>query len=338
MNNRHRARRPWLLLWSAFIVHHSSFIIPARAAPPPFYEPKEHYHKAQGRGVEVRWEADRTDLPEDGELTATLVITGTLIDPQQIVRPDLKKLPEFDSRFQVVDVPGKPVPTDAKEVRFKYRLRPRDRAVDRLPSLPFIYFNPDAPEARRFMTIKAAGLDLRVTAAAPTPQPAAVPLDAPEHLFHIETGPRVLGREPFAPCWGMWAALIVGGSLLAGVWFVAWRRLYPDAARLARLRRSRAARRAADAIRRAGRTPDPAGAVAAAVIGYLRSRYPLGPGADTPTDIGRELRAAGLAEADAEDVVAFFRRCDEARFAPAGEGGPLAADALALVTRLEAAA
>jgi hypothetical protein len=337
MNTRRPNRRAWLLACAAFILHPSSFIL--SPAQPPFYEPKEHYYKAQGRNVTVEWKVDRTEVPADGELTATLVVTGDLVNPQQIVRPDLKQLAAFNDKFQVDDVPGPPARPDAKEVRFAYSLRPRDRSVDRLPSLLFIYYNPAFAEGRRFQTIKAAGLDLKVTAPAPKAAPPAVPLEEPEHLFHVETGPRVLGHRPFAPCWGMWTGLAVLGPVVAAAWFVAWRRLYPDAARLARQRRSRAARRAADAIRRSGRAPDPAGAVAAAVLGYLRSRYPLGPGADTPTDLGRELTAAGLPAAEADAVVGFFRRCDEARFGGAGEAGAsLAADAEALVTRLEAVA
>src|SRR5205823_8856880 len=125
--------------------------------------------------------------------------------------------------------------------------------------------------------------------------------------------PRVLGHQPFEPCYGMWAALLAGGPLVAGLWFVVWRRLYPDAARLARMRRSRAARRATDAIRRAGRTPDPAGTIATAVLGYLRSRFPLPPGAETPGEIGDGLRTAGLSDAEAARAIGFFRRCDEAR-------------------------
>src|SRR5947209_9081562 len=134
---RHARRRVrWLLALSALLLPPSAFRL-LSAAPPPFYEPKEHYYKAQGRGVEVRWEADRAELPEDGDLTATLVVTGDLLDPREIVRPDLKKLPAFEERFQVVDVPGKPVTAAAKEVRFSYRLRPRSRDVKRLPSLTF---------------------------------------------------------------------------------------------------------------------------------------------------------------------------------------------------------
>src|SRR5581483_5659476 len=105
---------------------------------------KEHDYKARGAKVTVRWELDRDTVPEDGHLTATLVVTGAT-NPQEVVRPDLGKLPAFKERLQIADVPGPPAAADAKSVSFAYRLRPRDRKVDRVPPLLFAYFNPQAP-------------------------------------------------------------------------------------------------------------------------------------------------------------------------------------------------
>ena len=104
------------------------------------------------------------------------------------------------------------------------------------------------------------------------------------------------------------------------------------------MRRTRAARRATDAIRRSSRAPDPAGAIAAAVLGYLRARFPLSPAAATPIEIGAALTELGLHSSESDAVADFFRACDAARFAPPGEvctSLEIAADAL--VTRLEAA-
>jgi hypothetical protein len=78
--------------------------------------------------------------------------------------------------------------------------------------------------------------------------------------------------------------------------------------------------------------------IATALVGYLRARFPLPPGTETPAEIGDGLRAAGLPDAAAGEVVAVLRRCDEARFAPEGDTDPaLAAGAVALITKLEAA-
>ena len=149
---------------------------------------------------------------------------------------------------------------------------------------------------------------------------------------------RVL-RGPFVPCRWAWSAAALFGPLAAGAWFLAWRRIYPDAARAARMRRSRAARRATDAIRKSGRAPDPPAAIAAAVLGYLRTRFPLPESAVTPSEIAAALSEAKVPTDAAEAAADVFRGCDRARFAPPGDSGAsLAADAEAAVARLEALA
>jgi hypothetical protein len=304
------------------------------AAPPPT-SGKEHFYNAKGARVTVKWELDADTVPEDGHLVAKLVVTGAT-NPHEVVRPDLRKISVFDERFQVVDVAGKAAAANAKSVSFAYRLRPRNAKVDRVPSLLFYFYNPNAPGDDKYRLTTAEGKPIKVTPAAPKPAAPAIPIDAPDALFEVNTGLDPLDREPFAPGLWPWLLLLVLGPLVAGGWYAAWRRVYPDAARLARMRRSRAARRAVDAVRRAGRSADPPGTIAAAVLGYVRARYPLPPGAETPGELGDALRAVGVPDDEADAAVGFFRRCDEARFAPPGDTVvSLAVEAEGLVTRLE---
>jgi hypothetical protein len=143
-------------------------------------------------------------------------------------------------------------------------------------------------------------------------------------------------ESAFEPCGWAWGAAALFGPLAAGAWFLAWRRAYPDAARLAQLRRSRAARRAIDGIRRAARTADPPAAIAAAVLEYLRDRFPLPQSAVTPSELEAALRAADVPEPLAREAADVFRACDRARFAPPNDSGlSLEADAHAAVVRLE---
>jgi hypothetical protein len=184
------------------------------------------------------------------------------------------------------------------------------------------------------MNMRVRGPAIKVTAARPRPSPA-IPLNAPDHLFEVATGPLILG-EPFNPGAWAWVVLLLAGPLVAVSWFVVWRRVYPDAARLARLRRTRAVRRVNDAICRAGRTADPPAAIEVAILGYLRTRFPLPPGAETPPEVREALVSAGLPVPAADDVEAFLRRCDEARFAPTRDAATsLGPDTAALVARLE---
>src|SRR5437660_1994990 len=119
-----RSRTPFLraaVLGLLCILHPSSFILPAQ---PPFFEPQQGYYNARGARVTAAWSVDRTEVPEDGVLTATLTVRGA-DNPQEIVRPDLKAVKDkdgktpFADRFRSIEnVPG-PTPTpDAKEVAF----------------------------------------------------------------------------------------------------------------------------------------------------------------------------------------------------------------------------
>lgn len=333
-----RARRrprpiPFAVL--ALFVLGTPYSAPA-AQGPALFQPPSGFYGAAGREVETAWAVDRTTVPLGESLTATLTVGGAT-NPREVARPDLRQLKPFADKFEVEDIPGPAPAVDAKEVSFAYRLKPRNRSVDRVPGLDFYYRKAGIPEGRNpYMNAKARFREITVTAA-PKPPPPAVPLAEPDRLFAITTGPAVLGGEPFAPGVWAWLALLVAGPLVAGGWYAGWRWKYPGAARAARLRRAKAARRAASAIRRSHRTPDPAATIAGAVVGYLRSRFPLPPGTDTPAEVGDATRAAGLPDDPAGEVVAFLRRCDAARFGGLGDDPvSLGADAVDLLGRLEA--
>jgi hypothetical protein len=121
-------------------------------------------------------------------------------------------------------------------------------------------------------------------------------------------------------------------------WYAVWRRLYPDAARAARLRRGRAARRALDAL---ARLPDDARAraerIAAALARYLGERFEPVPASLTPDEAAAVLRRAQLDNL-ASRLGDAWARTDEARFA-ADPASRLSADeARRLVLDMEEAA
>lgn len=299
-------------------------------AQPKFFEPTEHYYKAQGRGIRAEWEVSRKTVVEGRDLTATLVITGAT-NPTEIEKPDLKKLKAFDN-FTVANLSDPPRKAGDKVVRFAYKLAPRNRTVDQVPALKFHYFNKAAAEGRQFPATYADSVPLIV---AERPPPDAIPMVEADHLFHVASGPEVLSG-PFVPCWWAWGAAALFGPLAAVGWFLAWRRVFPNAHRLAQLRRSRAARRALEAIRKSGRTPDPPATIASAVLAYLRTRFPLPESAVTPPEIAAALLEVKVPAEVAEFVADVFRGCDRARFAPPNDSGvSLAADAEAAITRLE---
>lgn len=314
----------------------------AAGAQPTFFEPKEHYYGAKSFGFGeggVRWEVSRTTVVDGRDLTVVLAIGSAqypVLNPTEVTKPDLSRVPAFADSFSIADVPDPPrKPTD-KEVRFAYTLRPRNRSVKEVPALEFYYFNPRAPANKsQFRHTQAEAVSITVTE---PPEPTKTPMADADHLFVIGTGPEVL-RGPFVPCRWAWGAAALFGPLVAVGWFLAWRRVFPTAARLARLRHARATRRATDAIRRAGRTADPPAAVTAALLGYLRARFPLPESAVTPAEIGAALAGFEVPAEVTEEAAEVFRACDRARFAPSGDNAvSLAAAAEALIARLEALA
>lgn len=301
---------------------------PARAGEP--HEPTADYYGAKGR-CSVRWDVPQSAVEENRELAVALVVTGAT-NPTEVKKPDLKTLPAF-TNFIVTDAPDAPRAPADKVIRFNYALRPRNRSVERLPAVKFHYLNPAAaPGPKRFPSTYAESVPIRVTEPPPKPRVAMTEAD---HLFGVASGPGVLSG-PFVPCRWAWGAAALFGPLVAVAWFLVWRRIFPDAQRLARIRRSRAARRAVDAIRTSGRTPDPPATVATALLAYLRARFPLPESAVTPSEVAAALVEARVPAAVAEQTADVFRGCDRARFAPPNDSGlSLAADAVAAVARLE---
>ncbi len=302
--------------------------------------PTTNFYGAVGTAVRVAWRLDRAGDPvevaENEEFVATLTVSG-VTNPGKVTRPDLKVLGEFRERFVIRDGTDPPPAATGTEVSFSYHLRPRDSQVTELPALEFHYFNPTAAVGKQFKTTVARPVRLRVTAAPEKRPEPAVPLQEPEHLFAVTTGPEVLAGPRFLPGRGWWLGLAVAGPMLAGGWYWVWRRLNPDGPRLARLARSRSTRRAVEAIRRASGSSEPPAALAWAVIGYLRERHRLPAAAVTPGEVATALQELGMATDAVEAVTAFLRSCDAARFSATSDSGrSLTTEAVALLARLEA--
>lgn len=303
---------------------------PSLTDVPPVDRAREHFYGAVAAGdVRVSWSADPTAAPQGSDVTLSLTVHGAA-NPTELRKPDLRKLPRFGDRFQVIDRPDPAPPPGATEVRFTYTLRPRQAGGVEVPALRYAYYRPGLPEGRRFQTAYAEPLALTVTPPPPTAVPPPVPLDSPEEFFHLAGG----STTPDVPMWA-WAVPPLLVPVAVGGWVLVWRRLFPDAARRAKLRRTRAVRAALHRLKRARTAPDPAAEVTAAVRDYLTGRFNLPTAAQTPTEVAAALRAAGHPEPLAEAAAGFLAACD-ARFAPAGDNGlSLAEQAERFVTATE---
>ena len=292
----------------------------AQGPVPAFVPPSEHFYGARGRSVTAEWSADRAEVPAGGDVVVTLTVRGA-VNPAEVRRPGLRDLPKFRDRFEVID-PDRPAEPGATEVRFRYILRPRSPAVTEVPELQFDYVNPAAPAGKQVRTTYAKKLPLRVLPPAPAAPPPTVPLEAPEPFFELADR----YREATGPGWAGWLGLVL--AVPAGVvgWVLVWRAANPGGARLARLRRNRAVARALDALDRAAMAADPAAAAATAVRAYLVERWGMPPAAAVPAEVGAALATTALPADRAAAAAEFLRKCDAARFAPAGAGGRSPAD------------
>jgi hypothetical protein len=323
-------------------------------APPVVGRPAD-FSGAVGGPFVVQWLADRIDVTAEEPIALTLRITGPG-DLATMPRPPLGKLDAFKP-LAVDDLDDGLVPGEPPRREFRYRVRPRTAAATEIPRFKFVYFNPKiVPASRGYQTTYADPLRLTVK---PRPSPVMPGASAvPEWMLRDESHelydqpPRSLWRDRLG--WvlakvglsagdtgmsvGWWPVVIVLAvpPVVCGLWWTTWRRVNPDAARLAAGRRSRAAAAAIRALGRAGiDRPD---LVAAAVRAYLRDRIGLSATATTPAEIAAELSKAGCPSALVSATTDLARRCDAARFAP--DSGPdelLAPDAERVILEWEAA-
>jgi hypothetical protein len=304
--------------------------------PPVERQTRDFYHAiADGpRGVEAAWTVEPTaTVPVIGELTLTLTVRHAA-NPHELAKPDLRTLDEFTARFQVLDRTDPPVAPDAAEARFTYTLRPRSADVKEVPPLRYVYFRRIGRDWKPFTTY-ATSVPITVipTTAPPSPAAPPVPLDAPEEFFALAEE-----RPAATPGRYGWLLPVAAVPFLVAGWVVLWRWLFPDAVRLARLRRNRAARRALDRLKAARTSADPAAAAAAAFRDYLTARYGMLPAAQTPAEVSAALAAVEFPADRTADAEAFLRACDAARFRPTPDNGlSLIPQAEALVTVWEEA-
>jgi hypothetical protein len=248
--------------------------------------------------------------------------TGPVRHPPR--RIDLRKVAAFHDRFHIIDLPDPPSPAPgAKTWEFSWTLKPRSLAVREIPGIPFVYFDPSVrtnEPTRRFQTPYTDPIPITVKEEAIVERP----LVASEEFFELARGPDLLGRQERWQPPGVvsLALLLLALPLLGWATLLVWRRLYPDAVRLAQRRRSRAARLALLALERSRRRParEQAEDVARTLAGYLNQRLELPLGEPTPAETEAWLRQQGLAEELCGQIHGLLCACDESRFGPGDPG------------------
>ncbi|HKB05214.1 MAG TPA: hypothetical protein VKD90_23520 [Gemmataceae bacterium] len=302
--------------------------IPAIGQPSPFYG-------AAGKGVTVTANAEPTELTADDFVTYTLRVSK-LDNAADVQRPDLNEIEPFRTDFQIEDEKTAEVEPAGTRI-FRYRLRPRRADVVAIPVFTLPYYDPSQPQPADnpgfpFRRARTQPIPLRVRKPAGPPPLPPVPLDVPD----FAATPAV-STPTAVPGWAWWLAAAVPPVVAVGGCAV-WRALNPAGARLARRRRSRAARSALRTLHGLARhTPADPAAVVWCVSAYLAERFDLPGVFRTPNELAARLREAGASPAIATECEAFVRAADAARFAPGPDTSceALIADAERLVRQLE---
>ncbi len=300
----------------------------ARADDIPVIErPGDHFYGAISarKSVQVRWQLTPAAVPFGESLTLTLVVSN-VVNPDDLTRPPLLDFAKFRDLFSSVeDLPSDPTAGD--EVTFSYRVTPRNEGAFHIPELTYCSYQPLAPTGSRTLTTHAAKVPFAVTKPAVTRSP---PLVGPPEFFGVRSDGAF--TRSGAPGWWVWVVLFAGGALAAGVWVLTWRRLYPDAARLAAIRRHRAVRIALDRLRRPHVSAD---GIAVTLRNYLIARWGLAFTAQTPAEVATGLAEVGVPPERAAEAEGVLRACDGARFAAATDNPVSAAAVAAMVERWE---
>jgi len=267
----------------------------------------------------IKTEARPTTLQAEDTLLLTARIIGSGPAGRLPRRPNLRRLPDFKRQFAIEDLPDRDRYLAGEHTwEFHYRLRPKSLMppVKQIPAVPFVFFKPHLiPPELGYQTDYSRPIALQLI---PRAIVQAQPAPMPDQVYELMEGPELLRNDRALPSPGPAAVLLLllaPPALCAG-WYITWRRLYPDAARLAHRRRSRAARQALEALHAATNEDGAPKTTAAVLANYLRQRADLTAAEPTAAEVADHLQRSGFSSLLAARVAEYFRKCDAARFGP----------------------
>ncbi len=285
----------------------------------------------------IKVSAEPTDVQVEEAITLRIYLTGSGPEEYEPIRKSLRLLPEaWQSDFYVQELPDKhEVLRDKKTWLFVYRLKPKHVKVDVIDDIKLVYYDPDLPGARKYVTKYADRIPLNVKPKANPSDKVELEVPAvPESFYEVVRSSDVLVRSTstMALTSVQLALFLVLPPLacLAGV--LTWRKCFPDASQRAVQHRNAAAQRALDQLQESD-------AILWDVVRrYLHERCDF-PAVDSmPAEVSAYLKRRGFALAVCRQAQEYFVACDAMRFTAAA--GPqrqtLADEAVRLIQSLEA--
>ncbi len=306
-----------------------ALMVPIKALPTAG-RPK-NFGGAVGR-VTVQLSTDRTKIDiEDGvQLTITTRVEGQI---EKVPEIELPALPEFKVHPPTSNVSkAKRGSKRLGSRQQSWLLRPRKTGRLRIPGVSVSYFDPKTGTYKR---AKAPPRSITVTGKAGAKAPASVlrkgKAAKKEGLSLRSVRKDASLGSPDRPAYAApWFLLLLFGMPAGFIGLIARDRI--TSARSAGAG-SRAARRAGATAKAALTGAKNHSAVAAALIGYLETRFEASFRGLTHARLGEQLAERSVSKETIADLVAELENCDYARYA-AGAGGGLLAESVARSERI----
>lgn len=310
---------------------------------PPLVGQPQHapFSEAVGSNFNVSMHADPVKVQVGDPISLRIEITAKATWKRPPTRPDLRRLPEFKKNFRIENQPVRDRSDTKSGVwEFHYLLKPVSDRVSRVPAVPLLYFKPGVvPKEKGYRTVYADSIPLTVSARpevqANDVKDAADTTQA-QDLSSWNRRPFGLHSQPGVALPGalLLVLVLLVPPAICAAWYALWRCWNPDAARLAEIKKNRAARRALQALAKldGGDGDEQARRVSALLASYLRERFDFPAEEPTPEELAHFFDTLGFSSELSDEARDYFRASDAARFAPARDGA--SRDALAAAQRL----
>ena len=241
----------------------------------------------------------------------------------------LRILPEsWDRQFYIEEMrDDHRVDREKKTWLFVYRLKPKHTRISAIDGIKLVYFDPNVPGKKKFLTHFAERIPIVVKPLPLKPSPIElVEALAPASFYQVvpleDVGPSTLAA--FSPSPFQVASFLVVPPLacLCCIWVL--RRFWPDEGERRRRKRCKAAQHATAQLRSAG---EPVWHI---ISRYLHERFDFTLEEPTPAETAAMLLRRGFAKDVCRQCQALYRSCDALRFgsSSAAEQHSLTEDAL----------
>ena len=310
-----------MIIWLLLLGQEAPLI--GRPVEWPFSEAIARFARQEQRWVlpfrlEVEAEPRQLNSDEAVQLSVTVRALGPVLKPPK--RLALDEIAAFARAFHLSDWPDEAPPADTHSGvwRWRYRLVPRGPWVSEIPSVPFLFYNPDfTPPERGYQLLYAEPIPLRVR---PPEKLGPAPDYPPSVMEPVSASQLTRWGGRWRPDGRAALLALLGPPVLCLLGWWIWQRCFPDAARLAALRKQHAFRQALDALQRTPRESRPAAEHLVAVLtAYLRARYPLRGETPTPAEVAATLRPSVATEL-VERVTRWWQQADAVRFGRQEQG------------------